>query len=348
MRSFDYSFLKSIGIPSMMFGTAMKVGEFRERNESRRREDPTVYSRMERQARFLSIKESNAIEGIVTSDERISSLVDHDTAPLNHDEMEIAGYRDALEYIHDNYRSMEIDEKTILELYRMMMSYTDKAYDGYKDRNNVIVEVDQSGKRRVHFRPLSARETPEAMEQMILSYTEASCDAGINNLILIPCFILDFLSIHPFLDGNGRMSRLLTLLMLYKEGFDVVRYVSFEEKINKLNDQYYRALSQSSERWMEGENDYLPFIRYYMDILFLCYRELDRRFITLQDKKPSKRNRVEAAVKNSLVPISKKEIIALLPDISESTVEACLHDMVSSGNIEKIGANRNARYRYRN
>ena len=201
-----------------------------------------------------------------------------------------------------------------------------------------------AGQRRVRFRPTPAAETSQAMEQLELAYLEARNDANINQLLLIPCVILDFLCIHPFRDGNGRMSRLLSLLLLYKNGYDAGKYVSFEEQINNYKAYYYEALRQSSEGWENNENSYFPFIENFLSTLYMCYKELDKRFAVVHGKKITKKARVEATVLNSLTPISKAEICRILPDVSPTTVEAVLGAMVKSGSIKRIGQARSARY----
>ena len=344
MRKFDYSFLKDTALPASLVGTAVGIGKLAERINSRISDNPAVFSELQDNARLLSVRASNAIEGIRTSDERLRSIMDHGTEPLGHDEQEIAGYRDALALIHKNYNSMDISESTILGLHRIVMSYTAEGGGKYKDSDNVIAGTDAFGNMRVIFRPTSANDTPSEMEQMLLAYAYAEQNR-VEPLLLIPCFILDFLSIHPFMDGNGRVSRLLTLLLLYKHGYDVGKYVSFEEKIDDSRGRYYRCLSESSDNWHENENDYVPFLRYTLEILSACYISLDRCFATVEGKKATKNNRIEAVVMNSIVPISKKEILSALPDVSQRTVEVCLHNMLKEGSIEKLGGNRNARYR---
>ena len=182
------------------------------------------------------------------------------------------------------------------------------------------------------------------MEQLELAYMEARNDAGINQLLLIPCVILDFLCIHPFRDGNGRMSRLLSLLLLYKNGYDAGKYISFEEQINNYKSWYYEALRQSSAGWETNENTYFPFIENFLSTLYMCYKELDKRFAVVHGKKITKKARIEATVLNSLTPLSKAEICKILPDVSPTTVEAVLGSMVKSGSIKRIGASRSARY----
>ena len=345
MRKFDYTFLKKISVPADIMNSATSIYEMKAKAELRRTDFADVFSAMESVAKIQSVKSSNAIEGIVTSDERIAAIVNQNSAPLNHNEAEIAGYRDALNAIHLGYAHIDFRRSDVLRLHEMMMSFAGYEYGGqYKTDDNVILEIDADGNRRVRFRPTPASETPKAMEQLELAYLDARSDANINQLLLIPCVILDFLCIHPFRDGNGRMSRLLSLLLLYKNGFDAGKYVSFEEQINNYKAYYYEALRQSSVGWEAGENSYFPFVENFLSTLYMCYKELDKRFAVVHGKKVTKKARVEATVLNNLTPISKAEICKILPDVSPTTVEAVLGAMVKTGSIKRIGAGRAARY----
>lgn len=214
----------------------------------------------------------------------------------------------------------------------------------YKETDNLVMEIDASDVRRVRFSPVPASETTEAMEQLTLAYMDARSNYNINQLLLIPCLILDFLCIHPFTDGNGRMSRLLSLLLLYKNGFDAGKYISFEGQINHAKAAYYGKLKDSSAGWHTGENSYFPFIENFLTTLLFCYKEIDKRFAVVNSKKVTKRQRIEATVLNSLLPISKQEVCYILPDVSPTTVEAALSAMVKDGRIEKIGTARNTKY----
>lgn len=345
MRKFDYSFLNNGLLPASLVSLTANISALKTMAGIRKEEYAQVFTELEAVAKIQSIKSSNAMEGIVTSDERIAAIVNQNSAPLNHNEAEIAGYRDALNEIHLGFEHIDFRERDILRLHEIMMSLAGYEYGGqYKTDDNVILEVDADGYRRVRFRPTPAKETPKAMEQLELAYMEARSDANINQLLLIPCVILDFLCIHPFRDGNGRMSRLLSLLLLYKNGFDAGKYVSFEEQINNYKDYYYEALRQSSDGWETNENSYFPFMENFLSILYLCYKELDKRFAVVHGKKITKRARIEAVILNSLTPLSKAEICKILPDVSPTTVEAVLGAMVKSGAVKRIGASRSARY----
>lgn len=345
MKTFDYSFLQDGHIPVSLINLTAGIYSLKTAAHFRKQEYQTIYTELEYIARLQSVKSSNAIEGIITSDQRIAEIVHQNSAPLNHDEAEIAGYRDALRIIHNNYALLDFRQKDILSLHRTLMSYANDEFSGqYKKEDNVILEIDHQGQRRVRFRPTPAAETSATMEQLELAYFDAKDDPRTNQLVLIPCVILDFLSIHPFRDGNGRMSRLLSLLLLYKNGFDVGQYISFEEQINNNKATYYEALKQSSQGWAENANTYEPFIKSFISTLYLCYQELDKRFAVIGDKKITKTNRVEATVLNSLIPISKSDIQKILPDVSPTTIEAVLGAMVKDGRITRLGMGRNSKY----
>ena len=344
MRTFDYSFLGSGMLPAGLVNIVSTIAALRERENERKENYADVFTRLESIAKVQSVKGSNAIEGIVTSEQRINEIVNQNSAPLNHDEAEIAGYRDALNLIHTGFEALDIRENDILHLHEIMLSYTSVNGGEYKQSDNVIIEVDASGTRRVRFAPTPATETAATMEQLILAYMDAQSNYSINQLLLIPCVIFDFLCIHPFMDGNGRMSRLLSLLLLYKNGFDAVKYISFEEQINKGKADYYEALRLSSDKWHDRQNSYFPYMGNFITTLLYCYKELDKRFSVVNAKKATKQERVEATILNSLLPIAKQEICYILPDVSPTTVEYVLANMVRGGLIEKIGTGRNTKY----
>ena len=345
MRKFDYSFLDNGMLPADLIDITGGIYSLRTAAGTRKEVFKTVFTELEKVARVQSVKNSNAIEGIVTSDQRIAEIVNHSSAPVNHDEAEIAGYRDALNLIHTAYERLQFKVGDILMLHETMMILAGDDLAGkYKQTDNVIVEIDSQGNRRVRFRPIPATETAEAMDQLELAYLDACSNSHINQLLLIPCVILDFLCIHPFRDGNGRMSRLLSLLLLYKNGFDAGKYVSFEEQINKHKALYYDALQRSSAGWDRNENDYFPFMMNFLSTLFMCYKELDKRFAVAHGKRITKSARIEATVLGSMLPMSKAEICAIHPDVSPTTVEAVLGKMVREGRLKKIGASKDTRY----
>ena len=301
MHIFDYSFLDEGVLPAELVNLTSTISALNALSEERR-----------------------------TTDARIKEIVEGNSTPLNHTEMEIVGYRNALDEIHTSHSQMVISEQTILHLHQVMTEAA--GYEGsgrYKADDNIIAEVDEYGRRRVRFSPVPASQTADAMEQLLLAYVDARDNARINNLLLIPCVILDFLCIHPFADGNGRVSRLLTLLLMYKSGFNIGKYVSFEEQINNSKEYYYSALQESSRGWHTNENTYIDFMKNFLSTLYKCYKELER---------------IEQTVLNSVLPISKSEICEFLPDVSPTTVEAVLGKMVKEGSVKKLGSARATKY----
>ena len=282
---------------------------------------------------------SNRIEGIFTSDKRLEELVSQKAEPRNRSEQEIAGYREVLATIHESYEYINPRPNIILQLHRDLYSYSQGAAGGcYKNSDNVIAETNAEGHQKARFVPVPAFQTSEAMEELCSCFLEAWEADRIDKLVLIPMFILDFLCIHPFSDGNGRMSRLLTLLLFYKAGYIVGKYVSMEMLIEKTKETYYEALQASSTGWHEGENSYEPFVKYYLGIMLKAYNEFESRVEHLKHRSLSKPDRIKAVIDNKVGKITKKEIMELCPDISKVTVERTLTDLVKSGHIAKVGA----------
>lgn len=343
MRSYDYGFIENLSLPSGIFGPMHRILSMNDMLEQSIEGNPALFSKLMEIASIESVKGSNAIEGIGSTDERVRGIVLHNTEPIGHDENAISGYRDALELIHTKWNDLPFDEVTMCGLHKTM--YSRIGGGGlFKTTDNIIIDRTDRGDV-VRWTPVPASETERNVRSMVLAYREACGNPSIESLILIPCVILDFLCIHPFSDGNGRISRLLTDLLMYRHGISVQRYISMESVINADKGRYYDALKESSEGWHENRNDYVPFIRYFMDVLNTCIRDLDRRRISVTPRKNDKTERIEATVLESLVPISKKEICDILLDVSPNTVEAVLSRMLREGRIVKIGTTKSARYR---
>ena len=296
-------------------------------------------------ALIQSVDSSNRIEGIYTNDKRLKELVEQKTMPKNRPEEEIAGYRLVLSTIHESYDYITPTANIILQLHRDMLSFSKTSIKGkFKDTDNEIAEIDAQGQCRTRFIPVPAFQTPEVMDKLCTSFSECWHEEKIDKLLLTPMFILDFLCVHPFNDGNGRMSRLLTLLLFYKAGYIVGKYISIEKLIESTKATYYEALEASSAGWHENKNDYMPFVRYYLGILLKAYSEFEDRVKYLKDKKTSKHERIDKVIENHVGKITKKEIMQLCPDISKITVERTLSDLLKSGRLEKIGAGRKTAY----
>lgn len=295
-------------------------------------------------AKIQSTDASNRIEGIVTTDERLSKLVREKTMPKNRSEMEIAGYRDVLNTIHQSYHYIPPRTSVILQLHRDLYQYSPGAGGSFKNSDNVITERLPDGTKRIRFVPVPAWETPEAVDLLCAAYDEALQNPALDPLLLTAMFVLDFLCIHPFNDGNGRMSRLLTLLLLYRAGYSVGRYVSLEKHINDTKESYYEALQASSVGWHEGENDYAPFVRYLLGTIVAAYRELEQRVELLTAEGVSKPDRIRAMIREHSGKITKAEILTQCPDISQVTVQRALKDLLDSGDILKISGGRYTAY----
>lgn len=295
-------------------------------------------------SRIQSTEASNRIEGIYTSDERLQKIVKDKTTPRNGSEKEIAGYRDVLSTIHESFQYIPVKPGMILQLHRELYKFSGMTIGGnYKPADNAITEEDAHGNKNIRFDPVHAWETAESMDRLCQAYTDLCNDAQYDPLLMIPVFILDFLCIHPFDDGNGRMSRLLTLLLLYRAGYNVGKYISIEKLIERTKGAYYDELQASSIKWHEEENDYIPFVTYQLGVILAAYREFSDRvkIVTENTRKP---NRVRDIIRGHLGKITKAEIMAQCPDVSQTTIQRALNDLVKSGEIIKIGGGRYTSY----
>ena len=300
-------------------------------------------------ARIQSTSSSNKIEGIYTTDKRINEIVNQKVEPKNRNEEEIAGYRDVLTLIHENYNFIDINQNTILQLHRDLYKYTGYSYGGkFKNSQNFIEEENENGKKKIRFTPLSPIETPIAIEDLCKNYNNLVNNELCDLLVLIPIFILDFLSIHPFNDGNGRMSRLLTLLLLYKANYMVGKYISIEKIIEETKDSYYDTLEKSSINWYNNENDYSYFVEYYLGIILNAYKEFDSRISIIENKKITAYDRIIDIFKNNIIPIDKAFVTNKCPDLSETTIERILNKLLKEDNIVKISGGRYTKYKWNN
>lgn len=297
-------------------------------------------------AKIQSTEASNRIEGIFTADDRIKSLVQAKTTPRDRDEAEIAGYRDVLNTIHENYDYIPINANYILQLHRDLYKFLGSTEGGrFKTSDNIIRETDADGNECVRFRPVPAWETAPSIDELCKSYHEAKSEA--DPLLLSLMFILDFLCIHPFNDGNGRMSRLLTLLLLYQSGFIVGKYISIERIIEESKETYYEVLQDSSINWHENENDYKPFVNYMLGVVVNAYKEFESRVELLTNPNLSKADRVREIIRKHIGTITKAELLNMNPDISDTTIQRALADLLKNGEIEKIGGGRYTKYVWR-
>ena len=304
--------------------------------------------------RFIAVAEGvdskNGLDNLmlpmtITTDDRLRKIVREKTIPQTRSEKEIAGYRDVLAAIHESHDYIQPKPSVILQLHRDLYKFSGKSIGGsFKNSDNVIAEELPDGQQIVRFRPVPAWETPRAISALCDAFQTAVQDTELDPLLLIPIFILDFLCIHPFNDGNGRMSRLLTLLLLYRSGYIVGKYISIEKLISDTKETYYEALQASSCNWHEGTNDYAPFVTYMLGILAAAYRDFESRIELLTTKGLSKPDRVREIIKNHLGKITKSEIMAKCPDISQITVQRALAELLKNGEIIKLSGGRYTAY----
>ena len=344
MRTFNYSAIRDYLWDSEILGLIAAIYKEAGKQELYLKQRPEELEKLIEIAKIQSTEASNAIEGIVTTSTRIKQLVEEKTTPKNRDEQEIAGYRDVLNIIHENFDVIPISQNYILQLHKILYSHMNNFMAGKtKNVQNYISATYPDGHVQVLFTPMAPCETPEAIDKICEEYNLAIGNMELEPLILIPVFIHDFLCIHPFNDGNGRMSRLLTTLLLYRNGFYVGRYISLEGKIAKNKDLYYDALSRSQDGWHEGTEDIIPFIKYMLGIILAAYKDFEDR-MDLIGVKLSALEMVRRAIKNKLGRFNKQDIRELCPNLSDSSIEGALRKMLSSGELKREGKGKNTCY----
>ncbi|MBO4355401.1 MAG: Fic family protein [Clostridia bacterium] len=344
MRSFYYTEISKRTWDSELLGLVAAIYKEAGRQEICLRQSPEELDKLVEIAKIQSTKSSNEIEGIVTTDTRIKQIMAEKMPPRTRDENEIAGYRDVLAIIHESFDAIPINVNYILQFHKILFSYTQNPDAGKtKASQNYISARYPDGHSAVLFTPLDPFETPGALERICEEYNRVIGNKELEPLIAIPVFIHDFLCIHPFNDGNGRMSRLLTTLLLYRSGFYIGKYISLESKIAKNKDLYYLALRESQNGWHNGEDDPVPFIKYLLGTILSAYRDFDDRFDIIEGK-PSALDTVRKAVQLKVGKIRKQEILELCPALSISSVEGALRKMVESGELTRNGKGKNTFY----
>ena len=338
MRTFNYSQIKDQKWDSEILGLIAAIYKEAGKQELYLKQRPDELEKLVEIAKIQSTEASNAIEGIVTTSTRIKQLVEEKTTPKNRDEQEIAGYRDVLNIIHESFDAIPITQNYILQLHKIMYSHMNNPMAGRtKNNQNYISATYPDGHTEILFTPLAPFETPEALDKICEEYNRVIGNFEVEPLIAIPVFIHDSLCIHPFNDGNGRMSRLLTTLLLYRNGFYVGKYISLEAKIARNKDLYYSALSQSQHGWHEGTEDALPFIKHILGIVLAAYKDFEDRFSIVETKLPAI-DMVRIASQNKIGRFTKQDIHELCPSLSISSIESALRKLVSSGELRREGS----------
>ena len=342
MRHFNYTELVNEKWDNEIINYLSLIHEYKGKQASYINQKTSELNRLVEIAKVQSTEASNSIEGIRTTETRLRQLMSEKTAPRNRDEKEIAGYRDALNIVHENFDYIPLTPNYILQLHKILLSHTDSGFGGsFKNVQNYISVTGESGERYNLFTPLAPYETPDAIKVICDEFNRTIGEGKVDPLLVIPVFIHDFLCIHPFIDGNGRMSRLLTTLLLYRSGYEIGKYISLEAKIASCKEEYYALLEESQEGWHEGKDDATPFIKYLLGTIIAAYRDLDDRINIVSS---SSLDTVKNAIDNKLGRFTKKEILDLCPSLSASTVERHLKKLTADGFIAKHGVGKNTVY----
>lgn len=344
MRESNYSQIRNQKWDSELLSLIAAIYKEAGKQELYLKQRPQELEKLVEIAKIQSTEASNAIEGIVTTSTRIRQLVEEKTTPHNRDEQEIAGYRDALNIIHESFDAIPVTQNYILQLHKIMYSHMNNPMAGRtKNVQNYITATYPDGHTEILFTPLEPYETPEALDRICEEFNKVIGNMELEPLIAIPVFIHDFLCIHPFNDGNGRMSRLLTSLLLYRCGFYVGRYISLEAKIAKNKDLYYSALSESQTGWHEGNEDAVPFIKYILGTVLAAYKDFEDRFALVEIKRTALET-VRMASQNKIGRFTKQDIRELCPSLSLSAIEGALRKMVGNGELKREGSGKNICY----
>lgn len=344
MRNFNYSSIKDQKWDSEILGLIAAIYKEAGKQEMYLKQRPEELEKLVEIAKIHSTEASNAIEGIVTTNTRIKQLVAQKTTPRNRNEQEIAGYRDVLAIIHESFDAIMISQNYILQLHKILYSHTNNPLAGRtKNVQNYISATYPDGNTKILFTPLAPYETPKALDAICDEYNRVIGNMELEPLIAIPVFIHDFLCIHPFNDGNGRMSRLLTTLLLYRSGYYVGKYISLEAKIAKNKDLYYEALQASQDGWLEEKEDPVPFIKYLLGTILAAYKDFGDRFSLVEEKKPALEI-VRMATVNKIGRFTKQDIRELCPSLSISSIEGALRTLVDNGELIREGSGKNTCY----
>ncbi|HHY75059.1 MAG TPA: Fic family protein [Bacillus bacterium] len=345
MRTFQYEQLKQLMMPMETVNLIAKINEYKGKQELYKQQAPQILETLKDVAVIQSTKASNAIEGIIITDSRLKSIMQNDIDLKDRSEGEIAGYRDVLQLVHSSYDAIPIRESVILQLHKELYRYNPIEGGRWKNVDNIISETFVDGTKRIRFQPLSAFETPTAMQRLCEELRERMVKSDVEPLILISIFILDFLSVHPFNDGNGRMARLLTLLLLYKFGYEVGRYISLEKIIEESKEDYYESLRTSSIGWHENKNNIFPWLNYLLGTFIAAYKDLESRVGIIETQIGGKSQRIHDYIEKKLGYFTKSDIRNACPDVSEATINRVLNELKVQQVIEPIGLGRNAKWR---
>jgi len=344
MMSFRDDKLSKLNVPMGIVRLIGEINQFKGKQEMYRQQSPQVLDALKQVAVIQSTESSNAIEGIKIKASRLKRLMEDKTTPRNRPEGEIAGYRDVLATIHASFNAISISPGVIKQLHRDLYKFTPAQGGTWKPTDNTIGEIRPDGTQFIRFNPVPACLTPDAVEELCQAFKREGDAQKIDPLILTGVFVLDFLCIHPFFDGNGRMARLLTLLLLYKFDYEVGRYISLETLIEKTKESYYDTLYASSQGWHEGEHNLFPWLEYFLGIILAAYREFGERVGKIDSSKGSKSERIKEAINHFTGDFSISDIERVCPDTSRPTIYRVLKELKHKGSIKVVEIGRNAKW----
>lgn len=346
MNSFRNEKLEKLSYSNSTMRLLMEISELKGQQTLFERQSPELLEELKKVAVIQSTEASNSIEGIVIPTNRLKQLMNEKVIPEDRSEAEIAGYRDVLETIHISSEGIPISPNIIKQLHGGLMKYANASGGKWKSTDNLIEEKLPSGEKRIRFKPIEAWRTEEAMEELCREYNKKKEKGAVPDLILIATFILDFLSIHPFSDGNGRMARLLTLLLLYHFDYQVGKFISIEKIIEETKEQYYETLYMSSQKWHEGEHDLTPWVDYFLTVILKSYHLFAERVGTVKEyKRGWKEERIRNVVMQTMGDLKMSQIEEKCPGISKPTIQRVLKSLQTEGKLELIGAGRSSKWR---
>jgi Fic family protein len=343
MKSFIDNYLHNLRLPSTILTSTGLIREFKGKEDIYKRQSQDVLDRLLEIAKIQSAESSSRIEGVTAPHARIEKLIKENTAPRNRSEQEIAGYRDVLNLIHQSHENIPLAETVVLQFHSMLFRYTGLPAGAWKKIDNEIIEIKPDGSRAVRFKTVPWGDTPFYMNKLIVSYNEMFSEHTFDALILMPLFVLDFLCIHPFIDGNGRVGRLLTLLLLYQAGYRVGKYISLERIVEESKESYYAALHHASIGWHEGKHDIMPWLEYFYGILIAAYQEFEGR-VGLFRGKGSKTEQIKAQIERFIAPFSISDLEEACPNTTRDMIRKILRELRDESKLKVIGIGRNAKW----
>ena len=345
MNSFGHAYLNKLVVSQRIITMIRKLGEHKGRQELYKKQAPEMLENLRQVALIQSTESSNRIEGIVADDKRLRAIVEEKAKPANRSEAEIAGYRDVLNTIHQSHEHMPFTERVVLQLQRDLMKYVGGHGGTWKSTQNEITETLPDKTQRIRFTPVAPHLTEEAMRTLHGRFADLERGHELDPLLLIPLYVLDFLCIHPFLDGNGRLARLASLLLLYHHGYEVGRYVSLERIIEQTKQSYYDTLYTSSQGWHESRHDVLPWTEYFLSTVLAAYDEFESRFGRVSKGHGSKTDMIRNAVDGFIADFSITDVEKACPKVSRDMIRHVLGQLREAGVILPVGKGRGAKWR---